>query len=186
MPPSNAVIRTMAIHKTPQLVGENVICCPRHIEEQAKNGLSEHTSFSKYDICRTGVKHCQHFVRGGTRCQTNYHEDPINGRLSISMPVGTLQQSKTALDFISHWTLPHNTTRVRDTVTSFLQVPMLHIRAEKRSGEAYSTYIYTRMVSNSLRCIADCIHSPSLVLGRCWAGLSWMPECVPLPVETVT
>jgi len=41
IPTSNAIIRTMAIHKTPELVGDVLQCCAKHIEEQKKRGMIE-------------------------------------------------------------------------------------------------------------------------------------------------
>ena len=95
-PPANAVIRVMAIHKTPELVGENVICCLKHVEELKKQGKVQlfHSQFFIITFLFTGLQNCRHFVRGADQCQTTYHEDPISGRLSISMPVGSLQQSE--------------------------------------------------------------------------------------------
>lgn len=45
-------------------------------------------------VVASGLQNCRHFVRGADQCQTSYHEDPISGRLSITMPVGSLQQSE--------------------------------------------------------------------------------------------
>lgn len=33
LPPENSIIRAMAVYNTPDLLGEVVQCCPRHIEE---------------------------------------------------------------------------------------------------------------------------------------------------------
>ena len=38
VPPQNAVIRAMAIHKSPDLIGDILQCCPKHIEDQRKRG----------------------------------------------------------------------------------------------------------------------------------------------------
>ena len=36
LPPPHSIIRAMAIHKAPEVVGEVVQCCPKHIDEQSK------------------------------------------------------------------------------------------------------------------------------------------------------
>lgn len=45
-PPSSTIIRVMAIHKTPELVGENVMCCLKHVEELKKKGILAYSSSS--------------------------------------------------------------------------------------------------------------------------------------------
>lgn len=39
LPPATSLIRASAVHKTPELIGDNVVCCPKHTEEQKKNGM---------------------------------------------------------------------------------------------------------------------------------------------------
>ena len=36
LPPERTVLRAMAIHKTPELVGEVLQCCPKHVDEQKR------------------------------------------------------------------------------------------------------------------------------------------------------
>ncbi|XP_019854848.1 PREDICTED: cellular tumor antigen p53-like isoform X2 [Amphimedon queenslandica] len=75
VPPPNAVIRAMAIHKSPDLIGDILQCCPKHIEDQKKRGHQ----FPK------------HFICGAAKTETIYCEDPASGRLSITMPISSLQ-----------------------------------------------------------------------------------------------
>ena len=37
-PPPDSVIRVMAIHKAPEMISENLTCCPKHVDEQKRAG----------------------------------------------------------------------------------------------------------------------------------------------------
>ncbi len=43
-PPPHSIIRALAIHKAPEVVGEVVQCCPKHIDEQNKKCMYNHHS----------------------------------------------------------------------------------------------------------------------------------------------
>jgi hypothetical protein len=73
---NDAVIRCMAMHKTPELIGEVLQCCPKHIEEQKKKGHL----------------HPRHFICSAPNNVSTYCEDPFSGRLSLTLPLSSLQQ----------------------------------------------------------------------------------------------
>ena len=37
-PPSDSFVRVMAIHKAPEMISENLTCCPKHVDEQKRAG----------------------------------------------------------------------------------------------------------------------------------------------------
>ena len=37
-PPRDSIIRVMAIHKAPEMITENLTCCPKHVDEQKRAG----------------------------------------------------------------------------------------------------------------------------------------------------
>ena len=115
-------------------------------------------------------------MRGAAQCQTTYHEDPISGRLSITMPVGSLQQSESRqrlwkfintcmgiqnrsddLTVYNNFYDNHNILFKKlisifslcsnwESFTGILSIPMLHIRVEKRSRNIDTANIYTGKV----------------------------------------
>ena len=92
--PPKAIIRAMAIHKTPEKVGDVLQCCPKHIEEQRKKGKWLLQCNLTNPPLSPGHQYPNHFICGAAKSDTIYCEDPISGRLSITVPIATLQQSK--------------------------------------------------------------------------------------------
>lgn len=37
-PPDDSFVRAMAIHKAPEMISENLTCCPKHVDEQKRAG----------------------------------------------------------------------------------------------------------------------------------------------------
>ena len=37
-PPTDSFVRVMAIHKAPEMITDNLTCCPKHIDEQKRAG----------------------------------------------------------------------------------------------------------------------------------------------------
>ena len=53
VPPSQCIIRAMCIHKAPEMIGQNLICCPKHVDTQKNQGTFAHAI--KYVIVPTYV-----------------------------------------------------------------------------------------------------------------------------------
>ena len=75
-------IRIMAVHKTPEMIADNLHCCIKHVDEQRRNG----------------VLHPFHFVRSSMDSCV-FFGDPtsVEQRLSICLPLTKLQKSEESL-----------------------------------------------------------------------------------------
>ena len=40
-PPQESIIRAMAIHTAPEMIGDNLTCCPNHEDENQKKGIGK-------------------------------------------------------------------------------------------------------------------------------------------------
>lgn len=39
-PPADCVLKAMAIHKAPENIGDNLICCPSHLDRNIQDGTA--------------------------------------------------------------------------------------------------------------------------------------------------